>query len=105
MVLSEFYTHLLQSPKPKLRLALVPIPPTSQPTRKSKDISLCQALSQSQPILGLLRWKPPSIFSEMEEDLNFSKMEDDLNFSKMEDDLNFHEKGRKSKFLEKWKTI
>ena len=45
--------------------------------RKSKDNSLCQALSQSQTILGL-RWK----------------MEDDLNFSKKEDNLDFFKNGR-----------
>ena len=48
-------------------LALVPIPPTTHPPttrRKSKDISLCKALSQSQIILGLLRWKTTLIFQK-----------------------------------------
>ena len=56
-------------------LALVPIPPTTHPTaHKSKDISRCQTLiSQSQTILGLLRWKTTSIFSKREDDLNIFK--------------------------------
>jgi hypothetical protein len=30
--------------------------------------------------LNFRKWKPASIFQEMEEDLHFQEMEDDLNF-------------------------
>jgi hypothetical protein len=63
-------------------IAFVSIPPTTchpPATQKSKDSILCQALSQSQTILGFLRWKATS---KIEDDLSFSKMEDKLNFFK-----------------------
>jgi hypothetical protein len=88
-------------------------PPNRQ---KRKDMSLCQALSQSQTNLGLLRWKTtyifknrrrPQYFKNGRQIQKFSKLDDKFNFfqkwktnsifSKMEDDLNFLEKGRQFK--------
>jgi hypothetical protein len=43
------------------------------PTRKSKDIRICQAISQSKTNLGLHIWKTTFIFQKMEDELNFLK--------------------------------
>ena len=78
----------LQSPKPKLNWRACfssnysNHTPT-QPTWKSKDNSLCQALSKSQTNLGLHRT---------------------YIFPKMEDDLNFFKKGIRPQFFRKRKT-
>ena len=61
----------------------------THPTRKSKDISLCQALSQSKTNLGLNRWKTTYIFSKNGRGPQFfQKWKTTSIFSKMEDDLN-----------------
>ena len=94
----------LQSPKPKLiwRACFSSNSSNNHPpaTRKSKDSSISQALSQSQTILGLHRSKTTSIFKKWKT-TSISKMEDNLNISNMEDDLNFFKNGRRPQFFQK----
>ena len=72
------------------------------PPTQSIDISFCQALNQSQTILGIFRQKTTFFSSSrIEDNLNFSKIKDILNFSKMEDDLNFFQNFKKTSIFSK----
>jgi hypothetical protein len=89
IILFEHWKALRQAKlKGLLKFRFLQLPPTQPPTRKSKDSSICQALNQSQTILGLLKWKTTSIFSKMEDDLIFvNNGRRPQFFEKMEDDL------------------